>query len=184
MSNILLGVSGGIAAYKSADLASKLTQRGDVVRTILTPGAQKFITPLTFRAVTRQEVFTDIFEDDPAYKGEHISLSEWADMLLVAPATADLIGKLAGGLGGDLLTVTALAFDKPVLFAPAMNNRMWKNPVVQENISRLQEVLGYRLIEPGEGHLACGSIGPGRLAEVVELIDAIDQVLQPEPGSG
>lgn len=105
-------------------------------------------------------------------------------MLLVAPATADLIGKLAGGLGGDLLTVTALAFDKPVLFAPAMNNRMWKNPVVQENISRLQEVLGYRLIEPGEGHLACGSIGPGRLAEVVELIDAIDQVLQPEPGGG
>ena len=125
-----------------------------------------------------------LFEDDPAYKGEHISLSEWADMLLVAPATADLIGKLAGGLGGDLLTVTALAFDKPVLFAPAMNDRMWKNPVVQENISRLQEVLGYRLIEPGEGHLACGSIGPGRLAEVVELIDVIDQVLQPEPGGG
>jgi len=104
MSNILLGVSAGIAAYKSADLASKLTQRGDSVRTILTPSAQKFITPLTFRAVTRQEVFTDIFEDDPAYKGEHISLSEWADLLLIAPATADLIGKLAAGLGGDLLT--------------------------------------------------------------------------------
>ena len=175
MSNILLGVSAGIAAYKSADLASKLTQRGDSVRTILTPSAQKFITPLTFRAVTRQEVFTDIFEDDPAYKGEHISLSQWA--------TADLIGKLAGGLGGDLLTVTALAFDKPVLFAPAMNDRMWMNPVVQENVSRLQDVLGYRLIDPGEGHLACGSVGPGRLAEVPELISRIDETLQLEPGS-
>ena len=183
MSNILLGVSAGIAAYKSADLASKLTQRGDSVRTILTPSAQKFITPLTFRAVTRQEVFTDIFEDDPAYKGEHISLSQWADLLLIAPATADLIGKLAGGLGGDLLTVTALAFDKPVLFAPAMNDRMWMNPVVQENVSRLQDVLGYRLIDPGEGHLACGSVGPGRLAEVPELISRIDEALQLEPGS-
>ena len=184
MSNILLGVSAGIAAYKSADLASKLTQRGDSVRTILTPGAQKFITPLTFGAVTRQEVFTDLYEDDPSYKGGHISLSEWADLLLVAPATADLIGKLAAGLGGDLLTVTALAFDKPVLFAPAMNDRMWKNPVVQENITRLQEVLGYKLINPGEGHLACGSIGPGRLAEVPELIEALDQVLQPETEQG
>ncbi len=184
MANILLGVSAGIAAYKSADLASKLTQRGDTVRTILTPGARKFITPLTFGAVTRQEVFTDLYEDDPAYKGGHISLSEWADLLLVAPATADLIGKLAAGLGGDLLTVTALAFDKPVLFAPAMNDRMWKNPVVQENITRLQEVLGYKLINPGEGHLACGSIGPGRLAEVPELIEALDQVLQPETEQG
>ena len=105
-------------------------------------------------------------------------------LLLVAPATADLIGKLAAGLGGDLLTVTALAFDKPVLFAPAMNDRMWNNPVVQENITRLQEVLGYRLINPGEGHLACGSVGPGRLAEVPDLIAALDQVLQPETGNG
>ena len=94
MSNILLGVSAGIAAYKSADLASKLTQRGDTVRTILTPGAQKFITPLTFGAVTRQEVFTDIFEDEPAYKGEHSSLSQWADLLLIAPAFVGNVGFL------------------------------------------------------------------------------------------
>ena len=177
MANILLGVSAGIAAYKSADLASELTQRGDSVRTILTPNAQKFITPLTFRAVTRQDVYCDTFADDPAYRPEHISISEWADVLLIAPATADLIGRLAAGLGDELLSVTVLAFDRPVLIAPAMNDRMWANPIVQRNLDTLRDVAACRVVGPDEGHLACGSVGPGRLAEKSAIIRALDEIL-------
>lgn len=171
-----MGVSAGIAIYKSADLASKLTQRGDEVRTLMTPHALKFMTPLAFRAVTRQPVYTDVFEEDPGYTTEHISLSEWGDVLLVAPATADLIARVRAGLGSDVLTLTILACQKPILFAPAMNNRMWANPIVQENIGRLKDV-GYKFLEPGSGHLACGSTGPGRLPEVEAMIIAIDETL-------
>jgi phosphopantothenoylcysteine decarboxylase/phosphopantothenate--cysteine ligase len=177
MSNILLGVSAGIAAYKSADLASALTQQGDVVKTILTPHALKFITPLTFRAVTQQEVLCDTFEDDPAYRPEHISLSDWADVLVIAPATADIIARIAHGFGDNLLAATVLAFRKPVVVAPAMNDRMWASAVVQENIARLRERVGCRIVGPDEGHLACGSIGPGRLAETTEIIREIRAVL-------
>jgi len=177
MARILLGVSAGIAIYKSADLASKLTQRGDEVRTLMTPHALKFMTPLAFRAVTRQAVYTDAFEEDPGYTTEHISLSEWGDLLLVAPATADLIGRVAAGLGGDILTLTILASKKPMVFAPAMNDRMWANPIVQENIGKLKG-LGYKFLEPKAGHLACGSTGPGRLPETDEMISAIDDVLK------
>lgn len=173
MSRILLGVSAGIAAYKSADLASKLTQRGDEVRTILTPHALKFITPLTFRAVTRGPVYLDTFEDDPAYRPDHISLPEWADVVIVAPATADILGKIAAGLGDNLLTATLLACTRPVLLAPAMNDRMWQNSIVRENIDKLRRH-GYRFVEPEEGHLACGTVGPGRLAETDRLLSAID----------
>jgi phosphopantothenoylcysteine decarboxylase/phosphopantothenate--cysteine ligase len=176
MARILLGVSAGIAIYKSADLASKLTQRGDEVRTIMTGHALKFMTPLAFRAVTLQPVYTDTFQDDPAYRPEHISLPEWGDLLLLAPATADLIGRIRAGLGDDLLTLTVLACQKPVLFAPAMNDRMWANPIVQQNIKQLKD-LGYHFMEPDAGHLACGSVGPGRLPEVGNLMAAIDGVL-------
>ena len=176
MSRILLGVSAGIAAYKSADLASKLTQRGDEVRTILTPHALKFITPLTFQAVTQQPVYTDTFEDDPSYRPDHISLPEWADVVVISPATADLIGRAASGLGDNLLAVTLLACQQPVLFAPAMNDRMWENQIVQRNVSTLREV-GYHIIEPESGHLACGSVGPGRLADTSTILKAIDDVL-------
>ena len=178
MARILLGVSAGIAIYKSADLASKLTQRGDEVRIILTPHALKFMTPLAFRAVTRQPVYVDAFEDDPAYRPEHISLPEWGDILVIAPATADVIGRIAAGLGDNLLVLTVLACQKPVLLAPAMNDRMWANPIVQQNIARLGG-LGYRFLEPGAGHLACGSVGPGRMAEPAEVIAAIDSALKP-----
>jgi len=178
MANIVLGVSAGIAAYKSADLASKLTQQGDVVRTILTPNALKFVTALTFRAVTQQDVFTDSFEDDPAYRPDHISLPEWADILVVAPATADIIAKMAGGFGDNLLTATVLAHDKPILIAPAMNDRMWAHPIVQENVRCLREKLDVRLVGPAEGHLACGSVGPGRLAETDDVIAAIRALLE------
>ncbi len=176
MARILLGVSAGIAIYKSADLASKLTQKGHEVRVILTPHALKFMTPLAFRAVTRQPVYTDTFEDDPAYRPEHISLPEWADILVIAPATADVIGRIACGLGDNLLVLTALACEKRIVLAPAMNDRMWANPIVQGNIERLKAV-GYHFLEPGSGHLACGSVGPGRMAEVPELHSAIDAEL-------
>lgn len=177
MARVLLGVSAGIAFYKSLDLASKLTQRQDEVRTVLTPHTLKFVHPIAFRAVTRQPVYTDTFEDDPAYRPEHISLPEWADIVLIVPATADLIGRVAAGLGDNLLTVTLLACEKPVLLAPSMNDRMWANPIVQKNIGRLREV-GYHILEPKAGHLACGSVGPGRLPEPPDVISAMDAVLQ------
>jgi phosphopantothenoylcysteine synthetase/decarboxylase len=182
MARILLGVSAGIAIYKSADLASRLTQRGDEVRTILTPHALKFMTPLAFRAVTRQPVYVDAFEDDPAYRPEHISLPEWADVLCIAPATADVIGRIAAGLGDNLLVLTVLACQKPMLIAPAMNDRMWANPIVHANVEKLRAA-GYRVLEPGSGHLACGSVGPGRMAEPDELVAAIDAALGAARGS-
>jgi len=177
MARVLLGVSAGIAIYKTIDLASKLTQRGDEVRTIMTPHALKFVTPLSFRAVTRHPVYTDAFEDDPDYRPEHISISEWADIVFIAPATADVIARIAAGFGDNLLTLTLLACRQPVLLAPAMNDRMWANPIIQQNIEKLK-AFGYRILEPGTGHLACGSVGPGRLPDVPDLIAAIDGILK------
>ena len=183
MAKVLLGVSAGISIYKSADLASKLTARGDQVRTIMTPHALKFMTPLTFQAVTLQPVHVDGFEDDPAYRPEHISLSEWPDVVLAAPATADLIARVAGGFGDNLLVLTILACRKPVVFAPAMNDRMWANPIVQGNLRKLREA-GYEVLDPGAGRLACGSVGPGRMPEVEELMAAVDRALAGSAGTG
>jgi len=176
MARILLGVSAGIAIYKVADLASALTRRGDQVYTLMTRNALKFITPLTFRAVTRQPVFTDTFEEDPEYRPEHISLADWGQVLVIAPATADLIGRIAAGLGDDILTTTILAWQRPVILAPAMNDRMWANAIVRANVEKLQ-ALNYTLVGPEEGRLACGSFGTGRLAENGLIIEAIDRVL-------
>ena len=136
-----------------------------------------------FRAVTQQPVYTDTFEDDPAYRPEHISLPEWADVVVVAPTTADLLARIAGGFGDTLLTVTLLACDKPVLLAPAMNDRMWANEIVQDNIARLKN-FGYRFVEPEEGHLACGSDGPGRMAEPTTIINAVTGALDASAASG
>ena len=177
MANVLLGVSAGIAAYKSADLASKLTQRGDRVRTLMTPNATRFVGALTFRAVTGEAVFTTIFDEDPDRSMEHIALADWGDVMLVAPATADLIGRLAAGLASDIVTTTACAFPKPVIVAPAMNDHMWRNAIVQQNLERLRSVAGYRVLEPEAGHLACGNVGPGRLPETERLIAAIDEAI-------
>lgn len=176
MARILLGVTAGIAAYKVIDLASTLTQRGDVVVTLLTPGARQFVTPLTFRAVTRQKVFTDTFEDVPDANTEHITLAESAELLVVAPATADFIGRAAAGLADDILATTLLAFTGKVLLAPAMNDKMWEHPLVRRNLDTLRE-LGHTILEPEEGHLACGSVGPGRLPPTAALVEAIDGLL-------
>ncbi len=176
MARVLLGVSAGIAIYKAVDLASTLTGRGDQVYTLMTPNSLKFITPLTFRAVTMQPVFTDTFTDDPEYRPEHISLSDWGQVMVIAPATADLIGRIAAGLGDDILTTTLLAWQKPVVIAPAMNDRMWANPIVQSNLKKL-EGIGYMVVGPEKGRLACGTYGVGRLAGNGQIIQALDRAL-------
>jgi len=169
LSKILLGVSGGIAAYKVVDLASTLTQRGDRVVSLFTPNASQFITPLTLRAVTRERVYTDTFEDAPDGNTEHVSLADWGDLAILAPATADLIGRLAAGLADDIVTTTLLAFRGPVIVAPAMNDKMWGHALVQRNIQTLRDI-GFHFVEPEEGHLACGSTGPGRLASTESIL--------------
>lgn len=169
---IILGVAGGIAAYKAAALTSKLTQAGAEVHVILTKSAQQFIQPLTFQTLSRQPVHTDTFiEPDPSVIA-HIELADKADLVLLAPATANVIGKLANGIADDMLTTTLLATKAPVILAPAMNVNMYDHPAVKANMHRLVEY-GCHFIEPGEGLLACGWIGKGRLAEPEEIVEVV-----------
>ena len=177
---ILLGVSGGIAAYKSANLVREFVKRGDDVRVVMTSGAQEFISPLTLQVLTENRVGTETF--DPTYESEigHIDLARWADVVLLAPATAHLIGKLAGGLADDLLTTVILATRAPVVVAPAMNTQMWDHPLVQRNLDILRREAGYHIITPDAGELACKEIGPGRLPDPPVLLDAIDHVRTPK----
>ena len=178
MKNIILGVTGSIAAYKAADIAHRLFKNGFHVDVIMTVGATKFITPFTFRTLTKSPVFTDVFEDDFPNDVKHISLAKKADIVLIAPATANCIGKIAGGIGDDMLSTTILAIKNiPVLIAPAMNTNMWENPIVQDNVTKLKKY-GYRFIEPKEGLLAEGSFGKGPLADVDDIIKAVDLELQ------
>ena len=173
---ILLIVGGGIAAYKSLELVRELARRGIATRAILTRAGEQFVTPLSLAALTKDKVYTDLFSlTDEADMG-HIELSRSADLVVVAPATADLIGKLAGGLANDLASTTLLATDKPVLLAPAMNVRMWQHPVVQRNILQVQAD-GAELIGPDEGEMACGEFGPGRMAEPVRIAEAVESRL-------
>jgi phosphopantothenoylcysteine decarboxylase/phosphopantothenate--cysteine ligase len=167
--NALLGVGGGIAAYKSAELARALMQRGLRVQVVLTPAAEKFVTPLTFAALTGSKVITDLFgsasaEETLSSAIEHIAVAQENDIMVVAPATADLLARFAHGLASDFLTTTYLAFTGPVVLAPAMNNNMWMHPATQANLAILKN-RGHYIIEPEEGLLACGTTGPGRLAE-------------------
>lgn len=166
---ILLGITGGIAAYKAASIASKLTQLGMDVRTIMTKSATEFITPLTLQTLTRNPVATDIFDERDPSRVMHIDLADHADLVLVAPATANLIGKLANGLADDMLSTTILATEAPIVLAPAMNVHMYQNKIVQANMKKLASY-GVSYIEPGEGQLACGYVGKGRLAEPEEIV--------------
>jgi phosphopantothenoylcysteine decarboxylase/phosphopantothenate--cysteine ligase len=178
---IVLGVCGGIAAYKAAALTSKLTQAGAVVRVIMTRSAVQFVAPLTFQTLSRHHVFVDTFDEkDPAVVS-HINLADSADLVLIAPATASMIGKLALGLGDDMLSTTLLATMAPIWVAPAMNVHMYANPAVQTNMETLLR-RGVRFIEPGEGQLACGYVGKGRLAEPEEIFAAVERHFQGEPG--
>lgn len=173
---ILLIVSGGIAAYKALELVRRLRERGAEVRAILTKGGAEFITPLSLSALTEDRVYSDLFSlTDEAEMG-HIQLSRAADLLVVAPATADILAKMTAGIADDLATTALLATDKPVLVAPAMNVRMWQHAATQENIGRLRE-RGVHIVGPNEGPMACGEFGPGRMAEVMEIIAAIERRL-------
>lgn len=169
--NVALGVGGGVAAYKAAELARAMMQHGCSVQAILTGAAEEFITPLTFAALTGRKVLTNLFSGSDASSGEtlassveHISVAQQHDVLVIAPATADLMAKLAHGLAGDFLTTTYLAFSGPVVLAPAMNSNMWNHPATRENLRILRE-RGHLIIEPEDGLLACGTVGPGRMAE-------------------
>ena len=166
---IVLGVTGGIAAYKAIALTSKLTQAGATVKVILTAGAQEFVTPLSFQAISRQPVFVDTFKELDPGKIQHIDLADWADLFIIAPATANIIGKYANGIADDMLSTTLLATKAPVYIAPAMNVDMYHHPAVQENMSVLSK-RGVDFIDPNEGFLACGYTGKGRLAEPEEIV--------------
>ena len=174
--NIVLGVTGSIAAYKAADVASKLTQQGARVDVILTPAAIEFVTPLTFRSVTGRPVTSDMFETDTEFNIEHVALAQSADIVVVAPASANTIAKIAAGMADNMLCSTVLATKAPVVIAPAMNVNMWENPITQENIDRLRR-RGFVIVGPGHGWLAEGSIGQGRMVEPQVVIDTIKQVL-------
>jgi phosphopantothenoylcysteine decarboxylase/phosphopantothenate--cysteine ligase len=175
--NAVLGVGGGIAAYKSAELARALMERGFRVQVVLTSAAEKFITPLTFAALTGRKVITDLFasassDETLSSAVEHIAVAQENDILVIAPATADLLARLAHGLANDFLTTTYLAFTGPVVLAPAMNSNMWMHPATQANLAILKS-RGHHIIEPEEGLLACGTTGPGRLAEPERIADMV-----------
>lgn len=177
----MLGVTGSIAAYKALELIRRLKQRGAQVSVVMTRSAQELVTPLSFESVSGNRVYTDLWSkqrvpvarrraDAGVRKMEHIDLAQSANLLLVAPASANVLGKVASGIADDLLTTVIMATRAPVVFAPAMNDRMWTNPIVQRNAARLKE-LGYHIVEPESGSLACGTEGPGRLAEVETICD-------------
>ena len=171
---ILLCVSGGIAVYKAAALTSKLVQAGAKVKVILSDSAAKFVSPLTFQALSRNDVYTDTFDEKNPNVIAHIDLADWADLILVAPATANTIGKLANGIADNMITTTLLAATAPVWIAPAMNVHMYDHPAVKKNISTLASY-GYHFIEPSEGYLACGYVGKGRLEEPEKIVELIKQ---------
>lgn len=172
---VLLGVSGGIAAYKAVDLASKLTQGGAEIQTVMTENACELIRPKSFEAVSRNCVYTSLWQIEE-YKIGHISLVDWADVVVVAPATANIIGKMANGICDDLLsTVLCVCSDKPVVMAPAMNSRMWANKAVMRNVEMLKQ-MGVELVGPEAGKLACGTEGMGRMSEPLEILEAVKKI--------
>lgn len=167
--HIVLGVTGGIAAFKAIHLMSKLTQEGAIVKVILTAGAQKFVTPLSFQAIARQPVYLDTFDELDPGEIQHIALADWADLVVVAPTTANLIGKYAHGIADDLLSTTLLATTAPVYLAPAMNVHMLSHPAVKANLATLKR-RNVTMIDPDEGYLACGYVGKGRMMEPEDIV--------------
>lgn len=174
--NILVGVTGSIAAYKAADLVSKLTKAGHDVHVIMTKGATHFIGPLTFRTLSHHPVVLDLFEEVEEWKPSHIGLADQTDLMIIAPATANLIAKLAHGLSDDGITTIALATLAPVLIAPAMNGKMWLHAATQDNVKILKK-RGVTFVGPEEGLLACGYEGIGRLWNVDGIVDAATKLL-------
>ena len=177
---VLVAVCGGISAYKTAALVSKLVQRGADVAVAMTAAGQRFVAPLTFQTLTGRRVFTDLWDAFDYYDPQHLAPTEQADLLVIAPATANIIGKIAHGIADDLVSTMVLAAASPVLLAPAMNARMWDNPIVRENLRFLTE-RGYHVVPPGEGWLACGTIGKGRMAEPEDILAAAEKLLGRRP---
>ena len=169
---ILLGVTGSIAAYKAVELVRLFVKNGDTVNVIMTPAACEFVKPLTFQTLSRNPVYVDQFAPPVSWKPEHISLAEAADLVVVAPATANIIAKMRYGLADDLLSSVLLATKAPIVVAPAMNTGMWESPVTQENIAALVK-RGVKVIEPGDGELACGVKGKGRMMEPEKIYAAL-----------
>ncbi len=172
-SNIILGVSGSIAAYKAASVLRGLMARGHAVQVVMTPSACRLVTPTTFRALSGRPVVTELFADEGQVGLQHIELAEWVDVLAVAPATANFIGKAAGGIADEILSCTWMACDCPKLVAPAMNDRMWASPAVQRNAAYLRGLPGVTFVEPVEGRLASGRVGVGHLAPIDEIVEAV-----------
>jgi phosphopantothenoylcysteine decarboxylase/phosphopantothenate--cysteine ligase len=185
---VIVAVCGGIAAYKVADVVSKLVQAGAGVTVVMTREAQKFITPLTFEALSGRKVRIDTFELADSSDPQHIGLTERADLMVVAPATSNIIAKVAHGLSDDLVSLMICAAACPVVFCPAMNTRMWEHPVARENVAKLT-ALGYRFIGPDEGWLACRNVGAGRMSEAAAIVDEVTRMLSvpaalPRPVTG
>ena len=173
---IVLGITGSIAAYKAAELASELTKSGAKVETIMTEEALKFITPLTLRSLTGRQVVTQMFDVTSEYNVEHVALAEAADVVVIAPATANIIAKIASGIADDMLTCTVLATEAPIIISPAMNVNMYQNSITQENIVKLKS-RGMRFVGPDTGRLATGKIGAGRFIDIKEIVAAIEEIL-------
>ena len=176
MKNILVGVTGGIAAYKSAGIVSLLKKKGYNVKVVMTENATKIIGPLTLETLSRNRIYVDMWDSNPHYEVEHISLADWADMVLIAPATYNIIGKVANGIADDMLTtiLSAVSIRKPVFFALAMNVNMYENPILKENIDKLKS-FGYRFIDAEEGLLACNYSAKGRMSEPEDIVDEIER---------
>lgn len=172
MSRIILGITGSIAAYKAADIASQLTKLGHEVTCVLTQAALEFVTPLTLQTLSRRPVISDLFAEKNGWQPGHIHLADSADLLLIAPATANVLASMAHGFANDALTAIALATRAPMLIAPAMNGKMWLHPATQQNVTTLK-TWGHEFIEPAEGLLACGYEGVGRLADVGEIVQRV-----------
>lgn len=177
MKEIILGITGSIAAYKSADIANQLAKSNIIVHTIMTNSATKFITPLTLQTLTKNNVYTDMFEKIYYPDVRHISLAQKADCCIIAPATANIIGKVASGIADDMLSTVVMAIkNKPIIICPAMNTAMYENTITQDNIKKLKKY-GYQFVEPKESLLACGDTGKGALADVDTIIIAVKKAI-------
>lgn len=174
---VVIGVTGGIAVYKALDVISALRKKDIEVHVIMTESASKFVNPLTFQSISQNMVVTDMFAEPKAWEIQHISLAQKADLMLVAPATANIIGKISNGIADDMLSTTIMATKAKVLIAPAMNTNMYENKIVQNNISKLKD-FGYKFIEPASGRLACGDIGIGKLADVNTIVERVLEELE------
>ncbi|MGL4875683.1 MAG: bifunctional phosphopantothenoylcysteine decarboxylase/phosphopantothenate--cysteine ligase CoaBC [Clostridium sp.] len=176
---VVIGVTGGIAVYKALDIVSALRKKDIKTKVIMTESATKFVTPLTFQSISQNMVVTDMFAEPKAFEIQHISLAQEADVMLIAPATANVIGKVANGIADDMLTTTIMATKAKVIFAPAMNTNMYENPIVRENIEKLRS-FGYEFIEPDSGRLACGDVGKGKLPKPEVIVDYVLKELYPK----